>query len=101
MKTWRERLDDEDYTIELARGWTTCAVGEQHAKFPDVVLFSDFCAGLGHRPLAIPEDPILDDLGRDFYLAIAACKKEQAHAILTQIEDRVLVLKREAPHGDD
>ena len=98
--TWRERIiearahgmfTDDD---KCAAGqWATCAVGEQHAALPLVVLYDN--------SLHCPKDWELAELGshglRDgggFCAAVMRHDFDLADSLLDAIEDRVLVLKR-------
>ncbi len=68
-KTWRERLQEtETATDEMviqASSWQTCAVGEQHEKYPEVVVHKsgDECGKVGCHP----KDEVLRDLSQKFY----------------------------------
>ena len=98
METWRERViaakargtftRDE---CSAACSWLTCAVGEQRASLPQVVIYVNGVA---------PEDDVLAHLGSDFGTgfawAVSRADFGLAERILDQIEDRVLQLKREA-----
>lgn len=88
--TWRERLENgvTSENVELARKWETCAVGEQHAMYPEVVRYED----LAEDPA--PLDGVLRDWGYDFYLGLKEDNLTKARAALDGIEDRVLELKR-------
>ena len=96
--TWRERIADarergtftpQDYSD--IGGFLTCAVGEQHARLPEVVVYRPSRLGFDQ-----PEDEELDRLALDIYRAVHADKFTYAESLLDQIEDRVLQLKREA-----
>ena len=86
---WRERLIEESsVTCErLARSWDTCAVSEQIAKHPNVVLTINPWT---HDP----QDYILHGLGLAFWESLRDGDRDRATEILDQIEDRVLELKR-------
>ena len=99
-KTWRERLiaarNRGHFTQEdcaLASDWDRCAVGEQRAILPTVVLCTSLLLG--------PEDETLNDLGRKFYAAIKAGDIAEAERLLDKIEDRILEMKRRAVHEAD
>ena len=96
--TWRERIvaarsggfterDRED-----ARTWATCAVGEQHAKMPETVIYVTIPG------CSEPADYYLEGFGLDFMDAVRENDPASAESLLDAIEDRVLTLKREA-HG--
>ena len=96
-KTWRERLiaarsrgyfTQED--CALASDWNQCAVGEQRAIAPTVVLCTSLLLG--------PEDETLYELGRKFYAAIKAGDIDEAERILDEIEDWILEMKRRAAY---
>lgn len=108
MPTWRERIvaarergafTGED--LKEVGSWTTCAVGEAHLAHPEVVSYSD-CAGVNHIPDAVlgcgcPTDKKLERLGdhlSGFMWAVRLGRMDTAEALLDQIEDRVLELKR-------
>lgn len=107
--SWRERIaaararggfSPMDKT--MAANWMTCAVGEQRAMYPGVVKVVD--------PLwfGAPTDDQLRVLGggtpggppfsgfAGFGWAVLTNDFARAEALLDAIEDRVLVLKREA-----
>ena len=102
--TWREKLTTGEFTTRDTGFWETCAVGEQAALHPEVVGTLDTYSG--------PRDPVLHRLGREFHeyahhaldapgvSAVEPVPPADAiahmHMLLDQIEDRVLVLKREA-----
>lgn len=97
-KTWRERLiaarERGHFTQEdcaLAGNWDRCAVGEQRSVLPFVVLCTSLLLG--------PDDDTLNELGRRFYAAIKAGDIAEAERLLDEIEDRILEMKRRAPHG--
>lgn len=103
-RTWRERIAAARVRgrftaadIEAAgESWTTCAVGEQWRLHPLVVRMSDECECC--RPQ--PYDPDLGRLGGGpdgFGMAVCHQDIDRAEALLDQIEDRVLTLKREVP----
>ena len=108
--TWRERIVAArergaftDHDVDDARGsWLTCAIGEQHAAHPDVVVYSD------ETPYGGPVDGVLRTLGGPpwaplpappppcgFNEAVVLNAVDLAEDLLDQIEDRVLQLKRE------
>ena len=104
--TWRERVQaarerggflPED---RVAAGeWLTCAVGEHHAQYPDVVIYEKHWAF--PAPALIPADFALNVLGGNgshcgFSDAVGRNDFDLAEQLLDQIEDRVLCLKREA-----
>ena len=106
MPSWRERIVAArargGFTIDdktAAGSWPTCAVGEQHAALPDVVVYepSTFSASG-----VVPTDDVLTRLGsghRDGFCGAVLCDDATlAETLLDAIEDRVLALKREA-HG--
>ena len=46
MKTWRERIAEarergefSDEDASLSANWSTCAVGEQHALYPEIITY--------------------------------------------------------------
>jgi hypothetical protein len=101
MPTWRERVAEweagREITTEeiaLAKSFRTCAVGEQHQKHPDVVVYG---GGGG------PDDEELFQLGggygalEGFLGAVRLHDAHKAGRYLDAIEDRVLALKREMP----
>ena len=99
-KTWRERVaaartrgrfTQED--CDLASDWDRCAVGEQRAILPMVVVCTSLLLG--------PEDDTLNELGRRFYAAIKAGDIAEAERLLDKIEDRILEMKRNAAHEAD
>ncbi len=94
--TWRERIaaarDRGRFTkreTKLAESWHTCAIGEQHQQLPDVVVYMP-----DSDKTASPDDPHLCRLGHDFYRTVMRGCADDAEALLDQIEDRVLQLKR-------
>lgn len=96
-KTWRERVNEPtiDSYIQLAVDWATCAVGEQHAAYPTVVVYTNCVLpyyGAAHR--SQPVDPVLHRLGGEFPHALILQNVARANEILDEIEDRVLQLKR-------
>lgn len=96
--TWRERLahartagaPTED-DLRRAWAWSTCAVGEQHAAAPDVVVYIPG----RYVYVRVPLDPTLSKLGAEFTAVVSGNRLSEAEAILDQIDDRVLELKRE------
>lgn len=97
--TWRERIQaarergeflPEDYGASSC--FATCAVGEHHAKAPDVVVYVIAVDGME----AWPQDKPLNGLGYDFMDAVRGHEFARADSILDAIEDRVLALKRAA-----
>jgi hypothetical protein len=97
MTTWRERVlaakrrrwfTKGDLTA--VAGWSTCAVGEQHAALPQVVLYEQ-----DQDEISGPVDETLHILGNDFSKAVVLNLFDPAMAVLEAIEDRVLELKRE------
>jgi hypothetical protein len=103
--TWLERIiaartrgcftDKDRY---LAGKWSTCAVGEQHAALPDVVVYVTSWIGA-----ACPLDIELRWLGgqwpegrHGFLDAVIANDFDGAERALHAIEDRVQELKRAA-----
>ena len=92
--TWRERTQaarergefiQED--VRDAESWATCAVGEQHAKMPDVIVYTN----------AIPDGPAdreLGDLGIEFSDYVGENNPVSASQTLDAIEDRADALKR-------
>lgn len=105
MTTWRERnaearargryLPEE---IDLAAHWETCAVGEQHALYPDVVLLKD-SLNLFLQTCKVPVDPTLTALGdgrSGFFMHLCGYNFDACDRDLDAIEARVLELKREA-----
>lgn len=100
MTTWRERIvaaQERGFTWEDrrdARRWATCAVGEQHALHPEVVVYLP-PDGVFTSPY--PADPVLLLLGDNhegFCAAVDDQDVDRAAKLLEQIEDRVLELKR-------
>lgn len=95
-KTWRERvIETQDLSplFPLANEWATCAVGEAATQHPCVVMMireSERAWNDG------PEDETLNRLGFSFQWAIGNNDRARALAILDQIDDRVLALKRKA-----
>jgi hypothetical protein len=105
--TWRERLvaarergafTDEDRL--LAAHWRSCAVGEQHAAMPTVVIYDRW---RHHNPVGcncniclFPADAELVALGgqNGFCGAVLSNDFAAAEGSLDAIEDRVLQLKR-------
>jgi hypothetical protein len=104
--TWRERIvaakERGRFTLldrlEAAK-WSTCAVGEQHAALPDVVLYVPPEQGYSAYPL----DTQLMQLGSEcpdgFSWAVQKDDIAGAESLLDRIEDRVLELKRSAGSG--
>src|SRR5262249_14180190 len=99
-KSWRERLSAArsrgHFTQEdcaLASDWDRCAVGEQRAMLPTVVVCTTRLIGR--------EDETLNELGRRFYAAIKAGDIAEAERLLDKIEDRILEMKRRAAHHAD
>ena len=101
--TWRERIvaarERGQFTtqdVDDARtSWQTCAVGEQHAAMPFVVLYGERWSGLSGCG---PVDDTLWRLGgteSGFGRAVQDHQFDAAEELLDQIEDRVLQLKRE------
>ncbi len=90
--TWRERISrarecgrfTDDDRRRAAR-WTTCAVGEQIRHYPKLIKLDR----------GNPVDADLGQLGTAFFAAILANDVVKAEASLSQIEDRVLELKRQ------
>ena len=99
MINWRERLLEarvEGRSLltagerELLRSFKTCLVGEQHERFPEVVHYT-FLGVPGLFEIPRPEDLSLRRLG----VEVVTCRTVAAtEAILDQVEDRVLQLKR-------
>lgn len=100
MTTWRERIAGGDFDDQRAECWGTCAVGEQHAALPQVVVYGPIRGGLPcpvcGSPHGGPQDLTLIRLGADFHSAVDDGHARAADRILDAIEDRVLALKREA-----
>ena len=99
--SWRERIqaarergrftaDDEND----AASWLTCAVGEQHAALPEVVVY--ISSGPGSA-VPMPADATLFRLGAasGFNGAVNCGDFDAAERLLDAIEDRALQLKRE------
>jgi hypothetical protein len=102
--TWRERIaaarERGGFTLdEIARAggsWETCAVGEQHAMYPTVVVMEESVLWPGTT--IGPADDTLFRLGdaiSGFGDAVARNDFNKADVLLDAIEDRVLQLKRE------
>ena len=102
--TWRERIvaarargrfDADD--LMASRNWDTCAVGEQRAAMPDIIIYRAVYPSWSTAYRA-PIDPLLKDLGDGdhFVDAIYRNDVDEAERLLDAIEDRALVLKREA-----
>ena len=100
MTSWRERIQAARergcFTGEdriMASGWMTCAVGEQHAAMPSVVVFQH-----PGTALAYPVDDTLEELGcgSGFDSAVNDDDFAKADRLLDLIEDRALELKRGA-----
>lgn len=99
--TWRERIqaarERGEFTLEdfedATGSWLTCAVGEQHALMPEIVLY-------GQPSVLGPWDTKIRALGNTFTgfgRAVTLDDVARAEELLDAIEDRVLQLKRE--HG--
>lgn len=93
---WRERIvrargakafSEEDRRD--AAVWNRCAVGEQSMNHPTVVLIEDMLTDEA-------ESRTLHQLGIGFHLAVRNDCFVSAESFLDQIEDHVLILKREA-----
>lgn len=105
--TWRERIvaarERGYFTLadigDAAGNWMTCAVGEQHAALPEVVVYYALPSGRHGGP----RDRQLQRLGgaesdeRGFGWAVEHQQIDLAERYLDAIEDRVLQLKRELP----
>jgi hypothetical protein len=103
--TWRERIvaarERGDFTeddVYKAGSWTTCVVGEVHQAHPLVVRYGE-CVGTcgGMDGCGWPLDKTFEVLGDDLYgfaQAVKVGNVDRAEALLDQIEDRVLELKR-------
>jgi hypothetical protein len=101
--TWRERIaaarERGRFTQDDTRAgasWETCAVGEQHAMYPTVVVMAESALWLGTT--IGPADDTLFRLGdaiSGFGDAVARNDFNKADVLLDAIEDRVLQLKRE------
>lgn len=102
-KTWRERIVAARLRgmftfqdrMDAGGSWATCAVGEQRAIYGDKVVVM-----LDKRPA----DEILFNLGNIFVgfgLAVETDDFNTAERLLDAIEDRALVLKREAPERSE
>ena len=101
-KTWRERCIEaiengftEQDVDDAIGSWLTCAIGEQSAMYPELMLVRK--ADMLHG--CIPEDPRLFTLGKcemgGFGWAVRMNQPILALDLLDQIEDRVLELKRQ------
>jgi len=96
--TWVERIAKArargKFTLEDSwdahRSWYTCALGEQMAHAPGVVVIVD-------RPQQErgPADDALHRLGSAFGLAVRDDRFDEAEDLREQIEARFLQLKRE------
>lgn len=95
--TWRERVvlaekigfgwKDE---IDAYTSWQTCAVGEQHALYPEIVIYQPAEVRHGEGPT----DAVLSRLGSMFGDLVHEGYASEAGMVLDQIEARVLELKR-------
>jgi len=101
--TWRERIVAAEKRRRFvkrdrdgAESWQTCAVGEQHAMHPEVVVYTTEEEWWGGKIPAHPRDIKLDTLGKDFAWRVDADDVAAAAITLDAIEDRVLQLKRGA-----
>lgn len=98
MARWLQRLTDYSRPVsdhhKDAVGWDTCAVGEVHADFPDVVLMN-IAAGQTRRRQP-PVDQRLDRLGKQFPVALMKNDRKLALAIYDKIQARVRTLVRKA-----
>lgn len=103
-KSWRERIQEarvrgkfteEDYANSA--NWLTCAVGEQQAAMPNIVLVKRCTCRPGCTVTGNPGDEFLDRDGINFLDAVKAHDCDRAERLLGAIEDRALQLKRE--HG--
>ena len=96
MKTWRERLEGDITEADLkdALCWGTCAVGEKHAALPEVVIYENPDPDDEVWRTGGPVDPLLLELGTDFYEALLHGTRGLAWESLNQIDDRVDTLKR-------
>lgn len=87
---WIQRLLDRNTRLQEYRGlsgsWETCAVGEAHQDFPNVVLLE-----LGDVPSA-PIDPELYKLGTRFDEQVARGHRNLALKTYDAIQRRVRVL---------
>jgi hypothetical protein len=106
--TWRDRLaamraegrGPTPLEVAEAKAWATCAVGEQHAAHPTVVVYQFDRV----QKTDVPEDAHLSLLGSAFYSMIFTAAHNQgliekkclihAEDILDRIEDHVLAMKR-------
>lgn len=94
--TWRERIvEARERGCFTKMDWydahdfSSCAVGEQRLALPGVVVMMDDCEA--------PDDDMLYSLGYAFFWkAVKVDDFTEAERLLDAIEDRVLVLKREA-----
>ena len=87
--TWRERVNRGSFSKEDhddAASWATCAVGEQHSKFPSVVEYSDPIPANWQWRIGGPTDDILLDLGCDLFAAVSSNDSAKAGQFLDQIE---------------
>ena len=108
MTTWRERVAEArargkfDHRDLVDAGlWATCAVGEQHAALPSVVVYAHdepvdgVLLSLGGYHGRLPDGSFdLFAEGDRFLRAISDNDFAMADRCLDQIEDRVLQLKR-------
>jgi hypothetical protein len=104
--TWRERIAaarergrfTQDEIARAGARWETCAVGEQHAMYPTVVVMEESVLWPGTIITTGPADHRLFRLGdtiSGFGDAVARNDFNKADVLLDAIEDRVLQLKRE------
>ena len=103
MPSWRERIQAGDGDARKASCWAQCAVGEQHALMPEVVVYTQLCTGQRCGVCGTshggPEDGPLYEAGVTFWEALELGDLVGAEMCLDAIEDRVLQLKRESRCG--
>lgn len=98
MKTWRERIAEArargEFTerdVSDAEGsWSKCAVGEQRALMPNVILMTDTCRPVDEQLFRLGN--VMEGFGK----AVAEQDFARAETLLDRIEDRALQLKRDA-----
>lgn len=103
MKTWRERIAEarergwftEQDRLDAGR-WCSCAVGEQWAQMPAVIVYTNVDRSDPAWRNGGPSkyDDLLD-WGSDFPQAVCGNDYDRADHLLDLIEDRALQLKRE------
>ena len=85
---WLERLTNRKIRVDLydqlAKEWTTCAIGEIHDQYPSTVKKALY----GEAPI----DVVFRSLGNDFYEAVSGNKRKEAIRIYRAIHKHLATL---------